>query len=227
MLDGPVAVVAWSVELVMLTWLAQRFGDRRAAVFAAVFLVLVVAATLTFAPPIALVYRVDSLHQAAIALFSLILALTAIAWMLRDHPRLGRPLAMATAAVVVYGMSIVLVGLLTPRGSADEYGDVTRDISQTAQLTLSSFLALLGLALLVYAVARRSREARLAGIALFALVAAKVVLFDTASLDSGFRVGAFVLAGAVLLAGAFLLARLEDAPRPADPEPPHEPLDDR
>ena len=51
--------------------------------------------------------------------------------------------------------------------------------------------------------------ARHAGLAVCALGAAKVCLFDITALEAGHRVLAFVIAGAVLLAGAYVLHRMD------------------
>jgi hypothetical protein len=58
-LDGPALVAAWSVEAVLLTWLARRTREARGYVAAAAFLLAAAAHTLLFDA------RVDDLYEAA------------------------------------------------------------------------------------------------------------------------------------------------------------------
>jgi uncharacterized membrane protein len=75
---------------------------------------------------------------------------------------------------------------------------------------LSVYWATFALALITGGLVKRVRPLRLAGLALFSLVALKVFLADLAQLDPIYKIVAFTLLGAVLLAGAFVYLRFQD-----------------
>ncbi len=75
---------------------------------------------------------------------------------------------------------------------------------------LSVYWAIFALALVTGGLVQRVRPLRLAGLALFSLVALKVFLSDLAQLDPLYKIVAFTLLGAVLLAGAFVYLRFQD-----------------
>ena len=89
-------------------------------------------------------------------------------------------------------------------------GDTT-DPAQGAQLVLSAFWGVTGLAMIVYGLVRAQRAARMAGLALLGLAVAKVFIFDLSQLDSIYRVLSFLALGLLLLAGAFAYQRLQVA----------------
>ncbi|MBM3924952.1 MAG: DUF2339 domain-containing protein [SAR202 cluster bacterium] len=85
------------------------------------------------------------------------------------------------------------------------------DIDNAIQLTLTILWFLYaGLVLLAGALSK-SREARLAGLALMAVVVLKLFLFDSFLLDSGYRVAAFITLGFLLLIIGFLYQRYRSA----------------
>ncbi|MFM8952805.1 MAG: DUF2339 domain-containing protein [Planctomycetaceae bacterium] len=69
---------------------------------------------------------------------------------------------------------------------------------------------LFALALVLAGIARNRWPLRRAGLALFAIVSAKVFLNDLASLDQFWRIVAFVILGLLLLAGSFLYLRFRE-----------------
>ncbi|MFM7108528.1 MAG: DUF2339 domain-containing protein [Planctomycetaceae bacterium] len=70
--------------------------------------------------------------------------------------------------------------------------------------------ALFALALVLAGIARNLWPLRWAGLALFAVVSAKVFLHDLASLDQFWRIVAFVILGLLLLAGSFVYLRFRE-----------------
>jgi uncharacterized membrane protein len=56
------------------------------------------------------------------------------------------------------------------------------------------------------------RELRIGALGLLGLTAAKVFLFDLATLDAGYRIGSFIAVGILLLLGSFAYARLRPEP---------------
>ena len=84
--------------------------------------------------------------------------------------------------------------------------------------------ALFALGLILSGIVRRIPAARYAGLALFAVVAVKVFVSDLDSLDSLWRIVAFIVLGVLLLAGSFLYLRFRESltgqAHPAGPEVP-------
>ena len=75
---------------------------------------------------------------------------------------------------------------------------------------ISVYWGLFGLGLITAGLLRTMRPLRLAGLALFAVVAVKVFFWDLAHLSPIYRIVAFILLGIVLLAGAFVYLRFQD-----------------
>ena len=136
---------------------------------------------------------------------AVLVALLAARHLLRGNAEVRMPLGLAAAGSALYLVSIVLVTLVTGTGVSG----VVDQIDQGAQLALSAFWVAVGLALLALGLHRRGLPARHAGLAVCALGAAKVCLFDITALEAGHRVLTFVIAGAVLLAGAYVLHRTD------------------
>jgi len=202
-LNGPALVVGWTVEAVVLAWVVARTKDRRAVSAVALFLGLAIGHVLLFeAPPDALLVGVDSLAEALIGIGMVAGAAIAISRLIEPEPK-DRLLALQVIALaaVVYIPSIVIVDTWTTGDRSDP--------GQTAQLLLSAFWSLTGLAGIVYGLVRAQRAARLAGLALLGLAVAKVFIFDLSQLDSIYRVLSFLALGLLLLAGAFAYQRLQ------------------
>ncbi len=202
-LSGPALVVGWTVEAVVLAWVVRRKTDFRVEIAIAVFLGLAIGHVLLFeAPPDALLIGVDSLAEALIAIAMVGGAAIAVSRLIRPEPR-ERLLALygIALAAAVYIPSIVIVDTWTTGDRSDP--------GQTAQLLLSAFWGLTGLAGIVYGLVRKQRAARLAGLALLGLAVAKVFIFDLSQLDSIYRVLSFLALGLLLLAGAFAYQRFQ------------------
>jgi uncharacterized membrane protein len=85
------------------------------------------------------------------------------------------------------------------------------DIDNAIQLTLTiGWFLYAGLVLLAGTISR-SRAARLGGLSLMAVVVLKLFLVDTFSLDSGYRVAAFITLGFLLVIIGFLYQRYSSA----------------
>jgi uncharacterized membrane protein len=200
-LDGPALVAGWAAEGVLLAWVALRTGDRRGYLGSAAFLALAAGHVLVSeAPPRALAYGLDSLGTAIVGLAIVVVAMAVVSILLTDdEARIVRGIA---AAFAVYLGSVVVVQLA---GS-----DPTR-VTQTSQLALSAFWAVLGFGALVAGLVRDLRMLRLAGLALLALAVGKVFIVDLAALESIWRVASFLALGLLLLAGAFAYQRVRRA----------------
>lgn len=83
--------------------------------------------------------------------------------------------------------------------------------------------ALFAVAFLVVGIRRRITALRYCSLALFAVVAVKVFTLDLESLDSFYRIVAFIILGILLLFGSFLYLRFRESfatePSPPRPEP--------
>jgi uncharacterized membrane protein len=76
-----------------------------------------------------------------------------------------------------------------------------------AQMVMSAFWAIYAGTLVVLGFLRHQAGLRWVGLALFALTAGKVFLFDTARLDLAYRVGSFLTLGLLLVAVSYLYNR--------------------
>jgi uncharacterized membrane protein len=115
-LDGPALVAAWSVEAVLLTWLARRTGEARGYLAAAGFLTAAAAHTLVFdAPPDKLF---DEASSTAIVAVVLVTGAAVLASRLYAGPWQGAtvlPDAIA-AAGLAYLSPVALEGVLVVAG---------------------------------------------------------------------------------------------------------------
>ena len=203
-LDGPALVAGWSAEAAILAWVARRTGEQRAWIFSCAFLVLAVFHTITVeAIPEALLEGVPDLGEALVAVLCV-----GIAALVMGHFAAGSDLRMLLVALAgvafLYAASLAIVDLI--QGDAEER-------SQTAQVALSAFWALVGLAAIVAGLVRDLKELRLAGLALLGIGVAKVFVYDLAELDQLYRVLSLVAIGLVLLAGAYAYQRIRAAGR--------------
>ena len=204
-LDGPVLVVGWSAEAVILAWVAKRTGEARALVFSVAFLMLAAVHTLVDeAPPAALLDGVGDLGQALVATVAVGVA-ALLAGLLVERRDVSMLLRAAAAVSFVYAASLGIVDLV-------QGDDVER--SQTAQVVLSAFWASVGLVAIVVGLVRDVREIRYGGLVLLGLGVAKLFLYDLSELDQLYRVLSFIAVGLLLLAGAYAYQRVRSVGRP-------------
>lgn len=76
---------------------------------------------------------------------------------------------------------------------------------------LATALAIEGLALIAIGFQVKERKFLLAGLAVFAMLVAKLVFYDLRSAETIWRIISFVVAGGLMMAGAFILARFNKA----------------
>jgi uncharacterized membrane protein len=197
-LDGPALVAAWSIEAVVLAWVGRRTDTHGRGLGAAlVFAGLAGAHVLAFeAPPDSLAYGFDSIPVAIGAVALVLGALASIAIIDADE---REPLAWVGAALTIYLASGLVVDLA---------GAHAGHATQSSQLALSGFWAVLGFVAIVAGLIRRKRALRLGGLGILALAVGKVFVVDLAQLESIWRVGSFLALGLLLLAGAFAYQRV-------------------
>jgi uncharacterized membrane protein len=198
-LDGPALVVGWSAEAAILAWVARRTGEERALFFSCAFLVLAALhVVVDEAPPDALIDGVGDLGQAVVAVLSVGVA-ALIVGSLVEYTDLRRVLFSFAAVSFVYAPSLAIVDVIQ--------GDQL-ERSQTAQVVLSSFWGLVGLAAIVAGLVRDVRILRLGGLVLLGIGVAKVFAYDLTELDQLYRVLSLVAVGLVLLSGAYAYQRV-------------------
>ena len=98
-------------------------------------------------------------------------------------------------------------------------GSIQTDFER-GHVLVSSFWALIGLALLVVGLIRDERLLRYGGLALFGLSLAKIFLYDLGTLSSVARALSFIAVGALVLAGGFFLQKLSSHMGPRRPHTP-------
>jgi len=118
--------------------------------------------------------------------------------------------AVVAGSAAVYAISLGILELAVLVSTASIETDFER-----GHTGVSALWALVGLALLVFGLYRRSTVLRYAGLVVFGLSLAKIFLFDLAELSSVARAFSFILVGGLLLAGGFFLQRLSTKLEPA------------
>lgn len=221
---GPAAsVVAWSVLAVASLGLVRidagaylRYGIFSGAVLSLASLVALVEV----APPDRLgVSAASAINHpifwsaATASIGSVAVALVVAGFVFRSR-QIARVIWLLAAASAVYLVSI---------GAVDEFqsrlGGATavEELQKQAQVTLSILWAVLGGAALVAGLWRQVTVVRGAGLALLAIVTAKVFVYDLSSLDAAYRVLSFIGLGVLLLVVAYLYQHI--GPRRRTPAP--------
>ena len=206
-LDGTALVLTWAGEAAVLAEIARRTRDGAARAGATAFAALAAVHALAFeAPPTALVYGVDSLSEAALALAAVTAAVLRLRGARSDRARFE----LAVGCLAVYLASVAIVSAFQPGALVFDTGlDV--NVRQQGQAILSAFWSMTGLALLSLGLRGDIRRVRLAGFALLSVAVAKVFVFDLATLEAEYRVLSFVVVGLLLLAGAYAYQRVRRA----------------
>jgi uncharacterized membrane protein len=182
----------FAAEALALAELARRRQDRNAAWAAVAFAGLgLTHAVVTLASPDALFVGLDAPLAAAAALGASAIALALVA---RAIPQAPRILGTAAALTALYLASVEVVTLGGPE--------------TTGQTLLSVLWAVAGVAALIGGLLVDDRPLRRAALALIAVTATKVFLYDLAALDSIYRVGSLIGFGFLLLFGAFAYQRV-------------------
>ncbi|HEY6779487.1 MAG TPA: DUF2339 domain-containing protein, partial [Thermoleophilaceae bacterium] len=207
MLDGEALALAWVGQVLVLTGIAKRHDDRVAGWGALAFLALATAHVLVYElPPVSLVTGLDRMLIALAAAGGLagagLIAARRLSWL---HPAVRSALTGFGALVLLYAASVLVV---TPFESGNAVESTLLSAHQQGQMVLSVFWALVGLATLVIGLRRDLHVLRLAALGLLGVTAAKVFMFDFATLTSVYRVVSFIGLGLLLLIGAFVWQRL-------------------
>jgi uncharacterized membrane protein len=200
-LHGPALVVSWSAAAAVTVIAARHDWERWVGLGVAG---LAVGHTLIHEiPPDALAHGVDSLSAAWIAGGALVVA-AGLIWAY-GAPRWSGPAGATALGLLLYLVSVTIVDLAQPDTAAFGAGTGVSalDTAARGQVIVSSLWALCGLGLVVAGLRRGQSRWRSAGLVLLGLAAAKITIFDLASLSTAARTISFIVVGLVFLAAAF------------------------
>jgi hypothetical protein len=198
-LDGVALTAAFSLEAAVLAALSVRLRDEPAAIGAALMAGLALTYALTaLAPPEALI---NGLEAPAAALAGLLAVLAALVAASRARFSDTNIRVALEALAAVAGLYLASVEVVTYAGEA-------------GQTALSVLWAAAGVGTLAAGLVLDRARLRQGALALLALTAGKVFVYDLASLDSMARVGSLVGMGLLLLAGGFFWQRVRPRTMP-------------
>ncbi|MHB8693652.1 MAG: DUF2339 domain-containing protein [Solirubrobacteraceae bacterium] len=210
--SGPALVSAWGIEAIALAGLNNRQPDPLVRLGSFAFLGAACGHVFAIeAPPWALLTGAADLRAAVLALASVAVA-TASIWRCQDRGSASaRWMLRAVATMPLYLASVAIITVFQPALSA---GIAVLDLSvqQQGQVLMSALWTVSGLVCLLIGLRRDLRGLRLGGLVLLLISAAKVFLYDLATLTSIYRVASFIVLGLLLLAGGFAYQRLRPPP---------------
>lgn len=220
--------VAWAAEGAVLVWVGLKARERAArwsaiVVFAVAGLHWLIGDEVLFGPgPTALFLNARTMSGAWL------IAAFAAAAILYD--RLGAAAGDSSEGAappiaerrderalmrLVYGLAANLTLLILLSVEAHDYF-MRRNLRLAGELALSVIWAIYAGAALAWGLARGSKPARVAGLALLSLTVIKVFFLDLSSLERFYRIVSFVVLGAILLLVSFLYQRKAAPPRGED-----------
>ncbi len=214
-LDGAALAAAWAVEGLALIRLTRGAGQETAWLGGLGFLGLAAShALLVEAPPTALVGGLDDLMPAVIGLGAIVFATFTAGRVLGPTSRRRQALHGACGLVGLYLVSVALVSVLEPHAAGAGRTVLDLGVRQQAQVALSGFWSLAGLAALTLGLRRRVNGLRIGGLALLLVAVGKVFTYDLSALDSIYRVASVLTLGLLLLIAALTYQRLRPPPSP-------------
>jgi uncharacterized membrane protein len=136
--------------------------------------------------------------------------------LVRGEPLWGRISTVATTVLLMYAVSLTILGVAEAVGN----GTVAARF-HGGHSGVSAMWGLVGLVALYLGLRKRLVWLQAVGFGLFAVSLAKIFLYDLRFLSSVTRALSFLAVGAVLLLGGFFVQRLgsERDPKPAVPRP--------
>jgi len=194
--------IAWALEGAVLAWLAARSSNQWLRGACWIVLMLAVARLLVLD---VFIYTQASEYSAILnTRFFTFAVSTAALWLA------ARFLAPATDAAVAYiaGHGVLLFGLGLEIGGWVSRNIASEDQSGVQIIATSVMLTIYAVILVLIGVRTRAAIHRMVGLALVALVIAKLYLVDVWVLGRLFRITAFLALGVLLLALSYLYSRL-------------------
>jgi len=206
LLGDPWLVLAWSAAGAVLALLARPAAEPRFVLAAGALVALALGYALVLEVPPTDLFVIEASPAAGLA--SLVFAILA-AYVFAAHLDAGRRRTVAfwvAGALSVFAASVAILGFFQWL-AADDAKSVD-DAFQRGHTAVSSFWAVVGLALLSIGLKKDWRDFRIGGLALFAIAVAKIFLYDLSNLSAMARALSFLGVGFVLLLAAFLYQRV-------------------
>lgn len=197
--------IAWALEGAAVAWIGTRFVN--AWLGAGVAFVFAIACARLFTLD-AWIYTSGNDYPLIANARFLTFAVSAASLWMTARVTLAKRYA---AAAYLAGHMVMLWTLVMEAMGWAERTAAPQDISAVSTLAVSILMACYALALIAAGVATRTAINRLAGLALMALVVAKLYLVDVWQLSRGFRITAFLGLGALLLLVSYLYSRFRPA----------------
>ena len=198
--------VAWSLEAVLLSWIAWHLRTQYAAAVAVLLFALVTVRLLFLDQWMLPDTKTYSLFWNE-RFFTFIVASASFFLAARWVYHLSRTVALweyfAGHTVLLWGLSLEVV--------AWAHRSLLAENALSAEtLSLSILYALYALVLVSAGVATRTALNRIAGLILIGLVIGKLYLFDVWQLQRPFRISAFIALGILLISTSFLYSRFRN-----------------
>ena len=224
LLSGTWLVLAWSAIAVATVAIADRSGEMRLQIASLVYLVLAAGHVLALDGPPRDFFESNAHPAGGVAsIFFVALATAAFAWycerasakrppadtqglragLVRREPLWKRVSIAATAVLLMYGLSLAILGVAERVGN----GSVAARF-HAGHSGVSAMWGIIALVALYLGLRKRIVWLQAIGFGLFAVSLAKIFLYDLRFLSSVTRALSFLAVGAVLLLGGFFVQRL-------------------
>ena len=202
--------IAWALEGAALAWLSTRFSPSRFQwdwLRACCWIVLALVLVRLFLLDISIYSRSSEYSTVANTRFLTFAVATAALWLA------ARFLTERSEAAVAYvaGHAVLLFGLGLEIGGWVSRNVVPADQSSVQIVAVSVMMTIYAVILVMVGVRKQGAIHRILGLALVALVVAKLYLVDVWVLGRLFRITAFLALGVLLLALSYLYSRLKPA----------------
>ena len=215
LLSGPWIAVSWAALAVGLAWTSRKLEHRPLGVVAV--LVLIAAASRFMLHDYFLVYGLAKgfqhftlpyatfLPQRLASIVAVLAALHAFSRMAKG--RNGSFLMNPSSIIVIQSVTAIFVFAITSievSAAAHEY------LPDARMACISILWALYAIGLVAYGIVRGSKDARSAGMILFAITLVKVFSVDMAQFSTPWRIMSFLVVGMILLGTSYLYYRHKD-----------------
>jgi hypothetical protein len=202
--------VAWALEAVILAWLSSRFQSDWLRLGCWTLLTMVIARLFVF--DISIYARSSEYSTLANTRFLTFAASAVALWLAARFLAAGNSgKAHAASAAYVAGHAVLLFGLGLEIGGWVGRNVAPEDQSGVQIIAVSVMLTVYAVILIILGVRTQAAIHRMLGLALVALVVAKLYLVDVWVLGRLFRITAFLALGVLLLALSYLYSRWRPA----------------
>ena len=198
--------LAWSLEAVAIAWIGMRLTQRRALYLAGTVFVLVL---LRLALVDSAMYTSPGLYRELANARFLVFVVSALsfwaaAWWTRPENRFAVLAYLGGHAVLLWGLSLEVVGWAERTAAPDNIGSV---ISTSISVLVAAYAVIL----VAGGVFQRNAPTRMLGVALIGLVVLKLYLYDVWLLGLFYRMAAFAILGVLLLLMSYFYSRFRSS----------------